>query len=779
MAEKQSNILSAFFRFIQNKRWFVIAFYAILIGPAVYFATRVNQDNAPERLVVQSDPDVAKTRDFEAVFGKQEPVVLFLDSSDPLNQAAIRQTEQLETKLQQISGIVSQSIVSIFKAHLVAQGRSYADKDAEIAELKAFVLATDLFMRQGLVVPGQFAMIRVQLPAVSSTQRSQLLATIDKTIAEWQKNATAISQVRKVGQPYVNDYLDQDTRRSGIKSFGLFGIFVLILSWILYRSWRTLLALMIPLLVSTALTVGFVGVIGGTFTIVSSLIPMTILITCMATLVYIQSRFVQRPPDRTTDEHQVFSLVNKFLACTASIFATAVGFAALAVSKIRPIRDMGIWVAVGLAFTWLVVFTLFPALQKILKTPTQQEQAISGRWFDKLVEKLPKFSYRFRFLLVAFALLWCAGGVVALFGIPKVLPKMSLQTQALEYINHSSKLYKDTKQIEQGSEGGLFAMELWLASKKSGVALEQPVVTAVQDLARALEQPYQNHKARVADWSAFLRTTHYLLFKQDQLPKDQDAWDRFTDLIENQPRVKAAAAEFSNATHDDFSQIRLSLYTKTLDYDEFVNMQQWVQRRFAEMQQKHPQLKDFQMNVVGSGPLQAKISHHLVPTLTESFGLTVIIIFVTFLLVFRNGAARIMAMVPSLFAILAMFAFMRIFGLSLNIATILIASTVLGTSENDQIHFFYHYQEKKKTNATTEQSLRHTLLVAGRAIFFATLINAGGFLAFALADLPPIRQFGVLSSLAFVLSMLADFTALPAALWMVFRDKPDPISSSQ
>ena len=116
---------------------------------------------------------------------------------------------------------------------------------------------------------------------------------------------------------------------------------------------------------------------------------------------------------------------------------------------------------------------------------------------------------------------------------------------------------------------------------------------------------------------------------------------------------------------------------------------------------------------------------------------------------------------------------MRITGMSLNVATILIASTVLGTSENDQIHFFYHFLEKSKES--TEAGLRHTLFVAGRAIFFATLINAGGFLAFALADLPPMRQFGILSALAFILSMVADFTALPAALWMVFRDKPDAL----
>ena len=91
---------------------------------------------------------------------------------------------------------------------------------------------------------------------------------------------------------------------------------------------------------------------------------------------------------------------------------------------------------------------------------------------------------------------------------------------------------------------------------------------------------------------------------------------------------------------------------------------------------------------------------------------------------------------------------------------------------NDQIHFFYHFQERRDV-ASAEQALRHSLFVAGRAILFATLINAGGFLALAVSGLPPMRQFGVLAASAFVLSMLASLTALPASLWVVFRERPD------
>jgi len=106
------------------------------------------------------------------------------------------------------------------------------------------------------------------------------------------------------------------------------------------------------------------------------------------------------------------------------------------------------------------------------------------------------------------------------------------------------------------------------------------------------------------------------------------------------------------------------------------------------------------------------------------------------------------------------------------VATILIASTVLGASENDQIHFFYHFQASRG-GASTEQALRNALFIAGRAILFATLINAVGFLALALSGLPPMRQFGIVASSAFVLSMLASLTVLPSALWLVYRDRPD------
>src|SRR5439155_7541442 len=175
------------------------------------------------------------------------------------------------------------------------------------------------------------------------------------------------------------------------------------------------------------------------------LVPLTILITCTAALVYIQSRFSECPPGASVDDHQVFALANKFVATTASIVAAAIGFAALAVSGIRPIREMGLWVATGLVLTWVVVFTLFPALQKLLATPVLRRRTTAGRFLVRLIDALPGFSYRGRWVMVPAAALLTAAGALALTGIPGVLAPMRIETDALDYIDRDLPLYRDTR----------------------------------------------------------------------------------------------------------------------------------------------------------------------------------------------------------------------------------------------------------------------------------------------------------------------------------------------
>jgi len=845
------------FRFVQAKAWWVIAVYAALLAAAVPFALRVGQDNAIDRLIVRSDPDYVKTQEFAAVFGSGEYVVLFAEAADPFAPEVIRRFAAIEEKLRTIEHLESNSILAIYR-----QAKPDADPAADPAAFRAFALGTELFADQGLIGATFFGMpliFEVETPEA----RAGMLSAIDEATREFREDLGPLKALRRVGAPYVNEYLNRGTAEGGMRLFPVFGAFVVILVLSLYRSWRTLLAFIVSMAVNVALAVGWIGLTGGTFTIVSALVPMTILITCLATLVYIHSRFVERPPERQVDEHQVFALANKFLACTASIFATAVGFAALVVSDIRPIREMGVWVAIGLVFTWFIVFSLFPALQKVLRTPTQVERHTAAQWFRHVTEWLPHWSWRWRWVTVPLSLALCAVGAVSLFGLPGVIDPMKMLTDPIDYVPADSEIARDTRAVEDILPG-LSPVDVWLKGKVG--SLNQPeVLRGLDAFQDALGQ--EPLVGSAVGPTTVLRMLRYVGGHGDKLPQDPEALVELTDELEGLAQQEPLLGRFVD--RKDMAQTHVMLVTRINEYPIFEDLGERIEAIWRDLLPRHPGLFEFSPGaeerwaaawkevaakrpgltevdaadalrawtflaerhprladlppaedplwaalkqsaldeypelepaladpaaffgdvvaagramaaavpapeLVGLGRLQTKVSYNLVPTLTESFVLTVAIIFSVFLIIFRNGAARLMAMIPSLFAILVMFAIMRLLGMSLNVATILIASTVLGTSENDQIHFFYHFLERKQgKGGSTEQGLRHTLLIAGRSIFFATLINAIGFLAFALSDLPPIRQFAILAAVAFVLSMLADFTALPGALWMVFRDKPD------
>jgi predicted RND superfamily exporter protein len=753
--------LASFFRLVVAYRWWVVSFYALTLAPSLWFALQVGHDNSLDRLIVQTDPDFANHNAFEKVFGAGKYVVLLAEAPDPFAPEALRRLDQMERALQSLPDVEISSALSIFRR---AKG-GFDVSPATVEAFRRFATGTTLFREQGLLGEG-FLAIPIVLGAGSPKALAVNVESVDRAIAEVETNPAPLSALRKVGLPYVNRYLDQDTRRASLRYLPLFGLLVLGVNLALYRSIRALAAFILTLGVCVALTVGYIGLTGGVITIVSPLVPMTILITCTATLVYIHSRFVEHPDDRPVDERQIDALVDKFTACTASLFATSAGFLALAVSQIRPIREMGVWVAVGLFFTWVVVFTLFPALQKILRTPTLRERQIAGPWFHGVTERLPEFSYRWRRVLVSSSLVLCAAGAVAIFGLPGLVLPMRIATSGIEYLNHASKLYRDTRRLEQVISG-LSVTEVWLKGQVGGLT-EPEVLRGLDRFQEALRR--EETIGAVAGTTTILRMLRYLQGSGDRFPEDPVEVAKLGADLEQLAPTEPMLQRFIEPA--GLSQTHVAVISRTVDHEGFQKLDGLIRQRWKEAALTVPALAAFEVRIVGTAALEAKISYHLVPTLVESFALTVVIIFGAFLLVFRNGPARLMAMIPSLFAILVMFAVMRVTGMSLNVATILIASTILGASENDQIHFFYHFLEKRRTG-TAEESLRHTLQVAGRAIFFATLINAGGFLAFAFADLPPMRQFGILSALAFLLAMVADFTVLPAVLWMIFRERPD------
>jgi predicted RND superfamily exporter protein len=753
-------LLQIFLRVLQARYWIVGAFL-ILAGAGIYGATRIPTDSAIGRLVVAGDPVAQATLDFERVFPEGDQALILLEAPDPLGPTTLQNADRLERELAKIPHVEAHSLLTLY--HRTGGAVDISPQDAE--RIRTFATGTSLFRRAGLLGE-HYLGIALDLRVNSPAERDRALAAIDALVLPLEGTGRPFTAVRRVGTPWLNAWLERQTGTATKKFMPLFGVFLMTLVLIVYRSWRALAAIVLALGVVVAIAVGLGDLFGWSNTVVSALVPLTVMVTTTATLVYIHSRYMEPDDAPTLLEHHARALANKFLPCTASMFATAVGFAALAVSEIRPVREMGLWTACGLIVAWFSCFTLFPALQSLLRTPLRSGSVPAGKWFPGFAEVLVPATRRYRWPLVAGAILLMLCGAASLFGIPGKVAPLKLETDALTYVNPSERVAQDTRRFEESN--GLDVIDLWLQTRP-GHALDPEFLRAVELLTRRLEQ----HPGvdAVDGPTSVLRWARYIESGSDQLPTAPADWPKLAADLEQVLLTEPGAREYVDVA--DLASVRVSIRGRGVLFGPAGAMRKFVEQTWAAAQANDPALRAVRGSLAGKGVLSGEITERLLPTLTESFALTASVIFFAFLLVFRRPSARLMTMIPSFFSILSVFIVMRAASIPLNIATILIGSTVLGATENDQVHFFYHFQEGHtgggRAGDSTAAALRHALLVAGRPILFATLINASGFLALALSDLPPMRQFGIVCASAFVLALAADFTALPAALWILSR----------
>jgi predicted RND superfamily exporter protein len=718
----------------------ILLFYAVAAPLAAMEASRISSEGGMERLIQPDDPDYVATRAFQKIFPDRASVLLFFDTDWSAPSLA-----RVERAAQAVRAVPHVSAFSVLDA--LRRARPQASPE----ELHQLASGTKFFEKQGLMAPGVLA-IAADLDVSSSTERNQALAGIDAALERAQAGS-----VRRVGAPYAQAWIEEQSGRASAKYFPFFGALIVAAALILYRSVRTLFAFLLTLASAVALAVAAGGLAGYTFTIVSVLVPLTVLVTTLSALVYLHSRFVDRPPDVDVGEHQIVALRNKLLPVSASMLAAILGFAALAVSKVRPVRELGLWTAMGLAISWAVAFTLFPALQRLLHTPTGSTVRKGFGIYDRLAHRLPDFTRRHRRSLVGAALLGSLLGGVALFGIPGRLAPMSVGTDTLMYLDPELPLRQDLVWFRE-HVGDLNVAHVWIHLPRP-TALEPDTLLAIDRLQTAIEA--LPRVRQTVGPTTFLRLRRYFAGQGEELPRDPAQFAQSARDLEQMLLTEPGLRGYVDV--NGLSDLNITVLFEEGTAEGYAAMRDAIQRAFAGLSAKA--FEGATAPVVGESLLQVKVGASLVPTLAQSFAITALLIFVVFLFVFRSGTARLLAMIPSIFAILVTFLGMRVFGAPLNVATILIATTVLGTTETDQVHFFHHLHERE--SAPLGEALLHALRVAGHAMVFATCINAIGFLALAFSSFPPLRQFGLVTAAAFLLALIADFTALPAGLWMV------------
>jgi hypothetical protein len=172
--------------------------------------------------------------------------------------AVIRWVDRIERALRTVPHVAANSALSVFRRAKAG----FEPTAGEVEAFRRFATGTDLFRKQGLV-GDHFLAIGLVLDVNGSEEREHTLAAIDRAIDQSAPSPAGQQSLHKLGQPYVNVYLDASLR-SAWRYFLLFGGFVVVFNLVLYRSLRTLAAFLITLGVCLAASLGYIGATGGT-----------------------------------------------------------------------------------------------------------------------------------------------------------------------------------------------------------------------------------------------------------------------------------------------------------------------------------------------------------------------------------------------------------------------------------------------------------------------------------------------------------------------------------
>ncbi|HKN09123.1 MAG TPA: hypothetical protein VJ376_06535, partial [Pseudomonadota bacterium] len=287
-----------FFLRVLRMRYAIVGLFLVLTAAGIYGAARISDDPAIDRLIVAGDPVARATLDFERLFPEGDQALIMLEASDPLSPAVLQSAERLEGELAKIPRVEAHSLLTLYRR--AGSTGEISPEDAE--RVRAFATGTPLFRRAGLLGE-HFLGIALELRVSSPPERNRALAAIDSLVLPLEAPGGPFTAVRRVGSPWLNAWLERQTGTATRRFMPLFGIFLMTLVLIIYRSWRALAAIILTLGAVVAMAVGLADFFGWAHTVVSTLVPLTVMVTTTATLVYIHSRFIEPDLSPTLLEH--------------------------------------------------------------------------------------------------------------------------------------------------------------------------------------------------------------------------------------------------------------------------------------------------------------------------------------------------------------------------------------------------------------------------------------------------------------------------------------------
>jgi len=556
----------------------------------------------------------------------------------------------------------------------------------------------------------------------------------------------------------------------------------------MFRSIALTIAVFLTAVFCQQLSLSVVEFSGGHIDSVMLMIPSLLYVLTISASVhlvnYYRDAIILHGPERAPGQAVKYA----FLPCSLASVTTALGLGSLGVSFLTPVKNFGIYSAVGVLLATVVVFTMLPALLSqflLWASPGKQSTAVSpenDRWI-RIREWIDRRSMTI--VLISMVLLGAS-----VWGVTKI----STGARVHDLFPKDAQILQDYAWFED-KIGPLVPLEVIVVMPK-----EMPSPVTMLDRMRvvgAVHAAVSSHEgigAVISPLNMSPRITRRSrrtleIVKEGlinkQLNKNMSTFvemDRLRETSTEQLWRISARAYAGRGLH----------YATMLE--ELKKSVEPILARGASLG-----MGDIRAVYCGGVPLVQKAQEQMVDDLIRSFMLAFLLITVMMIGLTLSGAvqefsafsgqgkfvqifsrqvlAGLISMIPNVLPCLVVLGGMGLLGIQLEIGSIMTASVALGIAVDDTLHFITWFRRGLQSGMTRAEAVENAYKWCANAMTQTSLICGLGLLTFAFSDFVPISRFAWVMFSMVMFALVADLLVLPALLLSPLGKVFEPLKS--
>ncbi len=764
---------------IQIVRWrFLFALLGLIIlGISFPISQRLEFDRRIESLFATDDPDLLAYAELKEAFGGNAVVLLVYQDHDLTSQSGIGRNRDITTEIKGLEGVTD--VLSTSRLNDAIQrfrpGLSLSLTPVNSADSST---TPNLFRPDDPVAKGfdeifagythsrdhnraaVVALLAPDHPAETIERLKLIAADLPSRFASTLTSDAVIGNAVIVGEPVlVHDGLaliERDGARLATVTIALLSIVVVIS----LADFRFVILTALTIVWSVIVTRAVMVAIDVQLSLVSSVLTAIVTVVAVTAVLHLGIRFRSarwrgKPQERATIDSLQRLLKPIFWTCATD----AAGFLALYVSRIAPIRQFGLMIAVAAAavFIAIVLFSgtamMLPGIGSGLASASRQHRFTRG--IRRLCLAVASRSIANpNWSLVAAVV---AGGLACLG-----LGRIETDTSFLNNFRSRSPIALAYREVETNFGGaGVWDIVLDAPQELTPVFLDQ--VRVLEDRLREIDIDGAGltKVLSLADAEAVVARSRFasLLPPSSRLSAMYAALPGFFDALLSSPR-------------GEFRKLRIMLRSREqLESDQKDRLIAEVERIVREHTSDERWVDAVgatrQGRVTGYHVLMARLVGQLVGDQWRCFAASSLLVLILLALATRSIRLAVAALIPNLLPIFVVLAVLGLLGGRINMGAAMIAAVSIGISIDGSVHLLLGYLRNRDHGHSVNRATAMAAGSIGVPVLLATTALILGFGVLATSEFVPTATFGLLVAVTLALGTLVNLTLLPAFVILV------------